>query len=100
MANPVDFDGVNFTFNATPEMRGVVKDLHVCKTEFGSISCWRLTQAELDEVARTGVVWLTVAAHGMVPVHVSGAAQVVDASGNPARAEPYIPIKGQDDGAL
>lgn len=33
-----------------------------------TISCWRLTREELEEIARTGVVWLTVMGRNMPPV--------------------------------
>lgn len=36
------------------------------------LSCWRLSREELDEVNRTGRVWLVVRARGMPPVAVEG----------------------------
>jgi hypothetical protein len=36
------------------------------------ISCWKPTQAELDEIQRTGRVWLMVWGHTMPPVAISG----------------------------
>ncbi len=35
-------------------------------------SCWKMTPEELDEVNRTGRVWLTVFGAGMPPVILSG----------------------------
>lgn len=37
----------------------------------GIVSCWRLTKPELEEVNRTGVVWLT-ACGGMYPTKIDG----------------------------
>lgn len=36
------------------------------------ISCWKPTQAELDEIARTGRVWVGMMGHRMPPTWVSG----------------------------
>ena len=36
-----------------------------------TISCWKLTQEELDEAKRTGVIWLSVMGHGMPPVYIT-----------------------------
>lgn len=36
------------------------------------ISCWKLTHEELEEINRTGRVWLTVLGTTMPPVDVAG----------------------------
>jgi len=36
------------------------------------VSCWKLTREELDEVNRTGRVWLTVFGQGMPPATLDG----------------------------
>lgn len=36
------------------------------------LSCWRLTREELDEVNRTGRVWLLVMGRSMPPASVEG----------------------------
>ncbi len=36
------------------------------------ISCWKVTQAELNEILRTGRVWLVVYGMGMPPVALMG----------------------------
>lgn len=36
------------------------------------LSCWKLTAEELEEVNRTGRVWLTVVGQTMPPVMVDG----------------------------
>lgn len=61
MAEAVHFPGANFTFLA-PEGREDVGDLHTFRQESGpaNVSCWRLSPDELEEINRTGCVWLTV----------------------------------------
>lgn len=36
------------------------------------ISCWKLTEEELNEIIKTKRVWLLVAGHSMPPVSVEG----------------------------
>lgn len=36
------------------------------------ISCWKLTQEELEEIQRTGRVWLSIWGPTMPPANVSG----------------------------
>ena len=36
------------------------------------VSCWKVTQEELDEIRRTGRVWLIVHGQTMPPVSLSG----------------------------
>ena len=73
---PVKFEQANKVYTApagmTVEQCG---DLHAYKGEMHDgqqvvISCFQLTQEELDEVKRTGKVWLWVFGAGMPPVAV------------------------------
>lgn len=61
MADAINFPGSNFTFTAPPE-RDDVRDLHTFRQPEGpcNVSCWQLRPEELDEVARTGCVFLSV----------------------------------------
>lgn len=34
------------------------------------ISCWQLSKEDLEEIQRTGKVWLRIVGHGMPPVSV------------------------------
>jgi hypothetical protein len=36
------------------------------------ISCWKITPQELEEIKRTGRIWLYVYGHGMPPVAIEG----------------------------
>jgi len=33
-----------------------------------TVTCWKPNRAEMDEIERTGRVWLTILGHGMPPV--------------------------------
>lgn len=87
MAIPVGFEGANMLLNG--EAAGC-NDLEVFSNGQQCVSCWRLTPEELEIVAKTGVVWVSVWGHVMPPIYVSGTAGVT-INGRPARAEPVIP---------
>jgi hypothetical protein len=38
-----------------------------------TISCWRLSREELEEITRTGRCWLLMMGHDMSPSHITGA---------------------------
>lgn len=61
MAEAVYFSGANFMF-AAPMGREDVCDLHTFRQPNGpaNVSCWRLSADELEEIKRTGCVFLTV----------------------------------------
>ena len=75
---PVSFDESDAFLNP-PE--GVsLDDCHVLsikriKTEQGwpaVVSCWKLTKEEMEEVKRTGRIWLAVTGMSMPPVWLDG----------------------------
>lgn len=91
MANPVGFSGARGVADAAPGDEDYVRPLPMYMDERQIISCWRLTAEELDMVAKTGVVWLSVTNIGVLPpVYVSGKA-LVEVDGEPSTAEPYFP---------
>lgn len=61
MADAINFPGSNFTFSAPPD-RDDVRDLQTFRQPDGpcNVSCWQLRPEELDEVNRTGCVFLSV----------------------------------------
>lgn len=61
MADAINFPGSNFTFTAPPDSDDV-RDLHTFRQPEGpcNVSCWQLRPEELDEVNRTGCVFLSV----------------------------------------
>lgn len=75
---PCSFDESNSVLSRPPDMtdeecgplctlRGFTPGNQPCV-----ISCWKATQEELDEIKRTGRVWLCVLGVTMPPVIVSG----------------------------
>lgn len=87
MAAPVGFEGANTLISG--EAMGC-NDLETFRTETEIISCWRLSAEELEIVAATGVVWLSVWGGGQPPVLISGKA-LVNIGDRPSKAEPVIP---------
>lgn len=71
---PCDFAESNLVLDKPPSMtRDECTPLSVLYTKTADdkpvvISCWKLTRDELDEIIRTGRVWLTVYGSGMPPV--------------------------------
>jgi len=72
MADPTDFEGANKVFHPPEGMEDRCSDLTVFQDKTSVISCWKLSEEELAEVNRTGVVWLRVHGQGTPPVKVSG----------------------------
>jgi hypothetical protein len=78
MAEPISFDESNDVLNPphgwTSEQCEVVS---ICRAVASGgipliISCWKLSREELDELSKTGRVWLTVVGTSMPPVILSG----------------------------
>lgn len=77
MASPVDFPGSNRLLGAPRGMEATVAPLHTFNNKVCSVSCWELSAAELEEIARTGRVWLSVfAGASQPPVYVGSASAV------------------------
>ncbi len=92
MATAVGFEGANTVYRAPRGMsQAECYDLQSFADGEQIISCWRLTRAEIAEIARTGVVWLSVMGQALPPVLVSGTALVL-IDGAPSRPEPALPI--------
>lgn len=75
MANAIAFSESNMSFGPTQDGVGYRLPVHGGSEAEGMpqfISCWKLTPEELEEVARTGKVWLHVLGGGHPPVLVSG----------------------------
>ena len=74
MAEPVNFPEANTVWKGWPsdETRPEVADLPAHRHELGTVSCWKLTDEEKAEVARTGVVWLHVFGNQHPPVAACG----------------------------
>lgn len=37
-----------------------------------TVTCWKLTKEELENIQKTGRVWITLLGHGMPPIYPSG----------------------------
>lgn len=71
---PVNFDQSNFVFQKPEGMTDEqCTELNVCKTNHSDgqpviVSCWEFSKEDLDEIAKTGKIWLLINGHGMPPV--------------------------------
>lgn len=101
MANGVGFEGANHVMEA-PE--GVPQDECVDLPVFADgqqvISCWRLSEDEIEHIRETGVIWLSVQGGGMPPVAIA-AKGLVFIDGRDPVAEPYTApaprtVKGEE----
>lgn len=73
MADPVKFQGFTDFLNAPAGMENCVA-LPILRIADGQIvSCWKLTPEEIENIQKTGVVWLSVfSGRTQPPVLVSG----------------------------
>jgi hypothetical protein len=61
MADPVRFDGCNTKMTAPAGSEQTVRDMYVFNNGTTTVSCWRLSAQELDQVNSSGgLVWLSV----------------------------------------
>lgn len=95
MAQSVGFEGANVVYQA-PEGGDNCVDLETYSDGKQVISCWRLSEAEIGEVVRTGVVWVRVIGDRIYPMFVSGEA-LLTVDDRPARAEPVLPRRAIKD---
>lgn len=79
MAEPAAFPESNLTLLGSPEDRaaGTVIDLHAFRFrdldgQARIITAWRLSPAELAEVARTGIVWVDAWGETQPPMSLAG----------------------------
>lgn len=73
---PITFDQSNFTFKKPADMTDEqCGDLSVFKgKDTGGfpviISCWKFSKEDLEEIQKTGHVWLSITGSGMPPVSI------------------------------
>lgn len=77
MAKAIPFKEANIEMKAPPGMEDLVEDVQVFGVKGPRNSnlyftCWALTDAEIEEVKRTGVIWVGIMGGPMQPVMVSG----------------------------
>ncbi len=70
---PIPFPQSNKTFRGQPGSDVSELPVYRCADENGTylISKWKATTAEIDEINRTGVVWLWTRGEGTAPVFVT-----------------------------
>lgn len=72
-AKPINFVGANSVTVMIPEIsqtdRGIVP---ICAQGPWNISCWQFTAEEIEEIKKTGNVWLAVAGPSVPTLYVSG----------------------------
>lgn len=88
MAKSVGFEGANEILLA-PVGDDNCSDLECFKDGHNTISCWRLSERELEEIAKTGVVWFAAVGNTHPPIYISGEA-LVNVGDKPSRAEPIL----------
>lgn len=71
MAQPVNFKGANVVLKAPPGQEETCGDLHVFRNRSSVVSCWQLDPAELEEVARTGRIYLAIRGPTQPPAYVA-----------------------------
>lgn len=91
MADFVDFNYANFIFQAAPGDEGTVRDMPCFRGAGVTIAAVKLSEAELEEVAKTGVVWLSVIGDGWYPTAVTTTPPFTRPNG--VVVEPVIPRK-------
>jgi len=93
MAKGVKFEGSNVELKPpiglVANRMGHVENIPAHNDGTQIITCWRLSDEEMQEVMRTGVVWLSVAGQSMNTLRISGEA-LVRVAGRPSVAEPYV----------
>lgn len=78
---PTTFEGQNLVFGkpanmtdeqcfSLPAWKGVIPIDDKGTTVPAIISCWRLSKEDMEEIQKTGVVWLSVIGDSLPPVSV------------------------------
>jgi hypothetical protein len=89
VADPVTFPEANLLLVAPEGQESEVRDLPVRRASGTIVSCWALTPEERTEIARTGLVWLSIWSGGSAPpALVSGLKQYVISGADEVRSSP------------
>jgi len=71
MANAINFDGANTILRAPAGQEETCNNLHIFRNRRMVVSCWQLEPHELEEVARTGRIYLSVAGPTHPPLYIA-----------------------------
>lgn len=77
MAETINFPGANVRLDAPPGLEEQVHDIVAYKGPCTCgdcpeqvVTCWRLSPEELEQVKKTGVVWLYLMGPSMQPAYI------------------------------
>lgn len=89
MAVGTNFQHSNFVLKGNGDD---IYDLHAHRDAANNqfVTCWRLSPAEIAEIAKTGVVWLHVVGTSHPPVMVQGTNPFVTPDAPPVPPEPAL----------
>ena len=71
MASAVNFEGANVILKAPAGQEETCNDLHVFRNRRMVVSCWQFEPHELEEIVRTGKVYLSVAGPTHPPLYIA-----------------------------
>lgn len=77
MARPIKFDGCNLHL-LPPDGAENVEPMHAFTNGTTVVECWELTAEEIQEVARTGCIWLSLFGQHIPPIFVGSEETVRD----------------------
>lgn len=70
---PANFEGSNGVADTPPGVDpDKIQPLYVYRDGAAILSCWRPTAEEMEEIKRTGRIWLWVLGSKMMPVALTG----------------------------
>ena len=79
MADPIEFEGCNLRLGPPVGMtEEEVRSMSVYKGNGQVVSCWKLRPEELEEVVKTGCVWLSIFTEGVPPSFVGSETTVLE----------------------
>lgn len=82
MAFPCGFQEANGSLGA-PKGQAGVEPLIVFRNGRETISCWKVTAEELEEIQRTGRIWVRVLGNTTFPLLVTGTKPFVEQTQQP-----------------
>lgn len=79
MGYPVTFEGANIRLLPPEGQEDSVMEMPAMKLGHNVyVSCWRLTQAEIDQIVKTGTVYLSLITDGVPPAFVGALDEMKD----------------------
>jgi hypothetical protein len=88
MARSVAFEGYNTTLGAPKGEEDTVDAMHAFDNGSAITSCWELSPFEMEEVLRTGRIYLTIMSRTVFPSFIGGEMQTRDITSNCGKCFP------------